>query len=356
MPSDGNAPSLEERRLALEELKAQHEYELHARELDLKRSESGWISKLFTPLTTTVFAGLLTFAASAIGTLLQSRNALDLERQKFETNMQLEQRKEQHELILKMVSVGDEKQARANLRFLAESQLIDAKLAERVLTVKDAPVLPSPGAAGPTSARDFQAVRSDDDALDLVLNWEPRFVVDAADPALSTNAGITLTALSQYLGHQATIEELKALTPSAIKDYYKRYLAPAAGIESQLVRAAFLNISVMSGPRRATLAFQAAGEKISGSGILQDGMFGPQSISAINAAAAKDPGLVVETANCMVLEQLKSSSAWAKFGPNWSQRFRAFSPVTLHGVCPELQVTASDQAEADGSRAPAAAQ
>jgi hypothetical protein len=344
MSSDGDAPTLEERRLALEELKAQHEYELRARELDLKGLESGWVSRLFTPLTTTVFAGILTFAASAVGTLMQSRNALDLER-----------RKEQHELILKMVSVGNEKQAKANLRFLAESQLIDTGLAERVLAVKEAPVLPSPGAAGPTSARDFQAVRSDDDALDLVLHWEKGFVPNAADPAFSTNKGITLTALSQYLGRQASIEELKTLTPATIKDYYKRDLAPAAGIESPLVRTAFLNVSVMNGPRRATQVFQAAGEKISGTGILQDGMFGPQSIAAINAAAAKDPELVVETNNCIVLEQLKSSPVWGSLGPSLSRWFRAFSPVTLRGVCPELQAAASDQAGADGSGTPAAA-
>jgi lysozyme family protein len=355
MSSDADAPNLEERRLALEELKAQHEYELRARELDLKRSESGWISRLFTPLTTTVFAGILTLAASAVGTLIQSRNALDLERQKFEANMQLDQRKDQHELILKMVSVGDEKQARANLRFLAESQLIDAGLASRVLAVKEAPVLPLPGGAGPTSARDFQAVRSDDEALDLVLSWEGGFVLNAADPASSINKGITLTALSKYLGHQASIEELKALTPATIKAYYKRYLAPAAGIESQLVRAAFLNVSVMNGPPRATRVFQAAGEKISGTPIIQDGMFGTQSIAAINATAAKDPELVVETANCIVLEELKSSPAWEKFGPGWSKRFRAFSPVTLRGVCPELQAVASDQAGADGSGTRAAA-
>jgi hypothetical protein len=77
MSNDGDAPVLEERRLALEELKAQHDYELRDRELDLKRSETGWVSRLFTPLTTTVFAGILTFAASAVGTLIQSRNALD---------------------------------------------------------------------------------------------------------------------------------------------------------------------------------------------------------------------------------------------------------------------------------------
>jgi hypothetical protein len=85
MPSDENAPTLEERRLALDELKAQHEYELSARELDLKRSESGWVSRLFTPLTTTVFAGILTFAASAIGTLIQSSLPLAT----FERNLKL---------------------------------------------------------------------------------------------------------------------------------------------------------------------------------------------------------------------------------------------------------------------------
>jgi hypothetical protein len=200
----------------------------------LKRFESGWISRLFTPLTTTVFAGILTLAASAVGTLIQSRNALDLERQK-----------EQHELILKMVSVGDEKQAKANLRFLAESRLIDAGLAARVLAVKEAPVLPSPGAASPTSARDVRAVRSD--ALNLVLLWKEGFVPNAADPAASTNKGITVDALSRCLGHQASIDELKALTPTTIKDYHKKQLAPAARIEPPLVRAAFLNISVMSG-------------------------------------------------------------------------------------------------------------
>jgi lysozyme family protein len=336
MSTDGNAPTLEERRLALDELKVQQEHELASRELDLKSKETGWVSRLFTPLTTTVFAGILTFAASAVGTLIQSHNALDLERQKFEANMQLEQRKEQHELILKMVSVGDEKQARANLRFLAESQLIDPGVAKRVLDVKVAPVLPPPSGAGPSSARDFQAVRSDDDALDLVLSWQGDFVLDPRDPSLSTNKGITLKALSQYLGHDATVDELKALTPSTIRDYYRKYLAPAAGITSQLVRAAFLNISVWSGPAAATQVFQSAGQKISETPITLDGMFGPQSILVINAVAAKDPELLVETANCLALDRLKRSPGWERFSPIWSQRLRAFSPVTLRGVCPEL--------------------
>jgi len=338
MADDGSAPNLEERRLALEEVKAQRDYELRTRELDLKRSESGWISRLFTPLTTTVFAGILTLAASAVGTLLQSRNALDLERQKFEANKDLELRKEQHELILKMVTVGDEEKAKANLRFLAETQLIDPELAKRVLAAKDTPVLPSPAGPAPSSAQQFQAVRSDDEALDLVLAWEGGFNAgDPGVPSSASNAGITLSVLSGLIGHSASIDELKALTPATIRDYYKHYLAPAAGIGSPLVRTAFLNLSVMIGAGRATQVFQAAGQKVGGTPIPQDGVFGPLSISAINTVAAKDPELLVETANCLQLEKLKSNSAWQTLGSKWTQRLRMFSPVTLRGVCPELQ-------------------
>ena len=56
----------------------------------------------------------------------------------------------------------------------------------------------------------------DEDALDLVLSWEQGYVEDPADPTRATNAGITLTALSQHLGRDATVADLKALTPGAM--------------------------------------------------------------------------------------------------------------------------------------------
>jgi hypothetical protein len=136
----------------------------------------------------------------------------------------------------------------------------------------------------------------------------PVALAPAARGAATVGRPISLPAGA--IGREASIEELKALTPATTKDLYKRYLAPAASIESPLVRAAFLNISVMNGPRRATQVFQAAGEKISGTEIIQDGIFGPQSIVTINASAAKDPGLVVETANCIILQKLKPSPLW----------------------------------------------
>src|SRR5437016_5379283 len=89
------------RRLALDEKKAEQEYELKLTELELKRAENNWVARLFTPLTTTIFAGILTVAASVVGTLMQGRSTLQLEHEKFSANKELETQKQQHELILK---------------------------------------------------------------------------------------------------------------------------------------------------------------------------------------------------------------------------------------------------------------
>ncbi len=94
----------------------------------------GWLSRLPVPLMTTILAGILTVAGTIAGTFLQNYATLQLERAK-----------EEHELILKMVSVGDLKQAKENVQFLAESGLIaDPDQAKKILATKATPVLPQP--------------------------------------------------------------------------------------------------------------------------------------------------------------------------------------------------------------------
>jgi hypothetical protein len=100
----------------------------------VQAKKGDWISKLPTPLTTTMLAGVLAVAASVTGAILQGRDSLQLEREK-----------QQHDLVLKMISIGDLKQAKENLQFLAESGLIaDQKLAGKILGAKASPVLPRP--------------------------------------------------------------------------------------------------------------------------------------------------------------------------------------------------------------------
>jgi hypothetical protein len=130
----------------LEERKWADEVDLRRAELDIRRKETNWLSKFFSPLTTTLLAGILTLAASAIGALIQGNNGLTLEREKFVSSKELETQKQQHELLLKMIAVPDQSQAKANLQFLAESGLIDDALAKKIQASasKSTPLLPPP--------------------------------------------------------------------------------------------------------------------------------------------------------------------------------------------------------------------
>jgi hypothetical protein len=137
--------ALEERKVILEERKLETDKEFRRRELDLKERENGWFTKLFSPLTTTLIAGMLTLAATLGGTLFQGRQTLQLEREKFAFSKDQETQKEEHELILKMISVGNIDQAKDNLHFLVDVGLIRNKtLAENILRAKITPVLPVP--------------------------------------------------------------------------------------------------------------------------------------------------------------------------------------------------------------------
>ena len=106
----------------------------------LKTGNGGWLLKLSTPVTTTILAGIVTVAGTIVGTFVQGYQTFRLQREK-----------EQHELILKMISVGDLKQAKENVQFLAESGLItDLEQAKKILATNTTPVLPQP--LGPAAA------------------------------------------------------------------------------------------------------------------------------------------------------------------------------------------------------------
>ena len=98
----------------------------------LEAATGSWLRRFPALLNATILATILTIAGTILGTFVQSYESLQLERAK-----------EQHDLVLKMISVGDLKLAKENLQFLAESGLIaDHELANKILTAKANPVLP----------------------------------------------------------------------------------------------------------------------------------------------------------------------------------------------------------------------
>jgi hypothetical protein len=193
VPNNDAQISLDERKLALEARKIEGELEIRGQELQAKVAENSWLTKLASPLTTTVIAGVLTLAASVAGTLFQGRQTLNLEREKFRFSKDLDTQKQEHELVLKMISVGDVQQARTNIQFLAETGLIkDKALAERILKSNANPVLPAPaggtvvGIGSRRCAVPFvrRPTEGNAEAVELDNDWVAKNLVEVKLPQL----------------------------------------------------------------------------------------------------------------------------------------------------------------------------
>jgi lysozyme family protein len=149
-----------------------------------------------------------------------------------------------------------------------------------------------------------------------------------------------LAELSNYLGRAATLDELRNLQIGNVRAIYKKqYAGPAAGIEVPLVRAAYFNFAAWLGIRHAITILQKAEWKVVGRNGQADGILGPSSINLLNSGP--DPNLLVETADCILIEELKGMQAFQVFGKSWILRVRAFSPAVWHGVCSELPANGS---------------
>src|SRR5262249_36095233 len=107
---------IEEDRQAIQRQLKKLELEIKKKELETK-SKDDKLSKLFglSPLVTAIIAGTISIAGGIIANAYQSKNNLALERYKFDSNRQLEQKKQTHELVLKMIGTGDATQAAKNL-------------------------------------------------------------------------------------------------------------------------------------------------------------------------------------------------------------------------------------------------
>jgi lysozyme family protein len=216
-------------------------------------------------------------------------------------------------------------------------KLVDKELASIILKSKDVPgaVLPSStsnGAIYQSSALDL--IQTDDDAIDLILNFEGGYVEDLSNPKLSSHGGITLSQLSTYLNKEATTDDLKNLTTDQLHDIYKKLHFTDNKLSNPKVRAAYVNTAVLSGAAQAAKTFQLAAGRVLGRNVTVDGTVGPLTAYFINSVP--DPNLLIETANCLQIDFFKRIPAFSTFGPGWIHRERAFSPGKLQGVCPEL--------------------
>ena len=215
------------------------------------------------------------------------------------------------------------------LRAMAEKSLDTLKREGKIVGL---PGIPSLGVA--PAEVGLGKIHTEDDILDQILGWEGGFTQSPGQPETAFNAGISLANLSRYLGRDASADELRSLDRDTIRGYYKRYFEPFSGIPNLQLRAAVIDIAVMSGTGRAIGSVQRGLGKATGKEIVASDVLDTATTALINNFP--DPNLLVEYVNCEQIAALQAQQNYALFGKGWMVRIRAFSPVQLHGVCAGL--------------------
>lgn len=118
------------------------------------------------------------------------------------------------------------------------------------------------------------------DAINKVLQHEGGFVNNPLDKGGPTNFGVTQATYSAFIGHPATIEEIKSMPiGNAITIYKKNYWDVIQGdkIKQYAIAAAIFDQAINRGHVAAVKQAQRV------LGLTQDGKMGPVTLAAINA-------------------------------------------------------------------------
>lgn len=124
-----------------------------------------------------------------------------------------------------------------------------------------------------------------DDIIDDVLRREGGFVDHPNDRGGATNFGITRTTLAEWRGKPVTVDDVRALTQVEARAIYQNLYVTRPGfthIRDAALRGVVVDAGVHHGPVRAARWLQHA------VGATEDGVIGPRTLAAVNAADADD--------------------------------------------------------------------
>lgn len=126
--------------------------------------------------------------------------------------------------------------------------------------------------------------------LEEVLRSEGGFVNHPDDRGGATNMGITQATLSQYLGQDATVDDVRALSLETAKEIYRqKFLAePKIDRLPDLIQPVMFDAAVNSGPGRAIKWLQQELNRAGHGPLSEDGAIGPKTIEAAEKAVEKD--------------------------------------------------------------------
>ena len=159
----------------------------------------------------------------------------------------------------------------------------------------------------------------------LVIKTEGGYVNNPKDPGGPTNLGCTKTTWEEFVGHEVSINDIKALTPNDVMPLYKaKYWDRINGdvLPSGIDYAVF-DFAINSGLTRAAKTLQSV------LGVDEDGEIGPASIDAAQKAnAGQVASLVCEKR----LAFLQSLPTWSTFSSGWGRRVAEVEQTALNMV------------------------
>jgi len=162
-------------------------------------------------------------------------------------------------------------------------------------------------------------------SLAHVLKHEGGWADHPRDPGGATMKGVTLATYSDWLGRQATKEELRAISDEHLRAIYKtRYWDAVRGddLPAGLDYVVF-DMAVNSGPGRAARMLQAA------VGATPDGAIGPKTLAAVQAQAPAALIAAFQRSRQHFLEALPTFDA---FGKGWTRRVTEAGEIGLKAV------------------------
>lgn len=152
-----------------------------------------------------------------------------------------------------------------------------------------------------------------DAALKAVLHHEGGFVNHPRDPGGMTNLGVTKKVWEEWVKREVGESEMRDLTPEKVAPLYKKMYWDRARCDDlpEGVDYIVFDTAVNSGVGRAVRFLQAC------VGADQDGVIGPKTLAAVQAA---DPKVLVEDYAKRRLSFLSALPTWDTFGRGWSRR------------------------------------
>lgn len=154
-----------------------------------------------------------------------------------------------------------------------------------------------------------------EESLAHVLKHEGGYVDHPKDPGGATNLGCTKKVWEEWVGHEVTKDDIKALTIADVSPLYKARYWDKCRCDDlpRGVDFAVFDFAINSGVGRASKLLQRA------VGVAADGAIGPATLAAVADANPRE----LATKICELrLAFLQALPTWETFGKGWSRRVK----------------------------------